>query len=429
MRLPEPRRPWPEPLPAMIDLLALLDTPPRDADTFWLGVGDDPDRQSQYPVGWNLGLGHLAVFGIRNSGTTTALASAVLAFAHRFGPDQLHIYVVDYGAGELADLEALPQVGAVVRATEAERQLRLLRRLGGAARRAAHRGHHRRRRPVPHARGDRRHHRVPQRARGDRRPERPGPVRPGVRHRRRGRGPLRGRAPTASSASPGPSSTAAASGSCCSWPTRATSPPSASGPRTCPRSAPVSASTPLRSSRCSWPTPAPSTRPWPRSAPATPGWPRPLRSARCPPRCPCASSPSPWASAPRTRGGCRSGWPMPPSTPPRSSCSTPTTCSSPGRRARGGRRRWPPSPPSCGAWLPRPTWCSLAVRRSPLREAPWRELFDEVVIDGRAGRPPPCAASSTTPSRWCSWWTTPKPSRTRTAPSRTCSRPTAPTAT
>ncbi len=129
MRLPEPRRPWPEPLEPVIDLLSLLDTPPKDADTFWLGMGDDPDRQAQYPLGWSLANAHLAVFGVRNSGTTTALASAVLSFAHRWGPDRLHAYVIDYGAGELAPLEGLPQVGAVIKATETERQMRLLRRL------------------------------------------------------------------------------------------------------------------------------------------------------------------------------------------------------------------------------------------------------------------------------------------------------------
>ncbi len=128
-RLPEPRRPWPDPLPASVDLLALLDPPPPSPTATWVGLADDPDGQAQYPLAIDLADGHLGVFGVRGSGTTTALLTAVLGWAHRLGPDELHVYAVDFGAGELAPLEALPHVGAVIRATETERQLRLLRLL------------------------------------------------------------------------------------------------------------------------------------------------------------------------------------------------------------------------------------------------------------------------------------------------------------
>ncbi len=124
---PRPRRPWPEPLPADIDLDALVDADLGGTVPF--ALADDPDAQAQYPVGWNPTEGNLIVYGIGGSGTTTALASVALGLARHRGPDDLHLYALDFGAGELAALEPLPHVGGVVAAGERERQTRLVRHL------------------------------------------------------------------------------------------------------------------------------------------------------------------------------------------------------------------------------------------------------------------------------------------------------------
>ncbi|MBW3575926.1 MAG: hypothetical protein KY450_14010, partial [Actinobacteria bacterium] len=128
-----PRRPWPEPLPAVV----ALDAVAAGAGRGLLGAGgaiavalaDDPDAQAQYPVGWRPEEGNLVLYGIVGSGTTTALAATVLALTASHGPDDLHVYALDSGGGGLAPLEVLPHVGAVVGATERERQIRLIRRL------------------------------------------------------------------------------------------------------------------------------------------------------------------------------------------------------------------------------------------------------------------------------------------------------------
>ena len=96
-----------------------------------LALGDDPEAQAQYPIGWNLNAGNLLLYGIGGSGTTTALSTLALALAETSDPGRLHIYVLDFGAGELGALSALPHVGAVIGAAEHERQRRLLRRLRG----------------------------------------------------------------------------------------------------------------------------------------------------------------------------------------------------------------------------------------------------------------------------------------------------------
>jgi DNA segregation ATPase FtsK/SpoIIIE, S-DNA-T family len=132
---PEPRRPWPEPLPVDLDLDALIDeaiaSADGDLDVVPVALADDPDAQRQYPTGWRMADGNLLVYGIVGSGTTTLLSSLALALARLRSPEDVHLYVVDYGAGELAPLAGLPHCGGVVVASERERQQRLIRFLRG----------------------------------------------------------------------------------------------------------------------------------------------------------------------------------------------------------------------------------------------------------------------------------------------------------
>jgi DNA segregation ATPase FtsK/SpoIIIE, S-DNA-T family len=131
------RRPWLPPLPGEVGLDELLAMgPPRalageQGVVVPLALADDPEAQAQYPIGWNLGAGNLLMYGIGGSGTTTALSTLALALAETTDPARLHIYVLDFGAGELGALADLPHVGAVIGAAEHERQRRLLRRLRG----------------------------------------------------------------------------------------------------------------------------------------------------------------------------------------------------------------------------------------------------------------------------------------------------------
>jgi len=129
---PTPRRPWPDPLPGEIDLDDLVDRAVAEAGGqrpgfVPLAMADDPDAQTQYPIGWTPADGNLVAFGLGGSGTTTTLASLALALARLSSPDDVHLYALDFGAGELGALEALPHVGAVILAGERERQTRLIR--------------------------------------------------------------------------------------------------------------------------------------------------------------------------------------------------------------------------------------------------------------------------------------------------------------
>ncbi|MGH9209960.1 MAG: FtsK/SpoIIIE domain-containing protein [Acidimicrobiales bacterium] len=132
---PRPRRPWPDPLPGDVVLDELIEQakqarPSGEPLRFVpLAMADDPEAQTQYPMGWAPTDGNLILYGIGGSGTTTALSSLALSLAQLQTADDLHLYVLDFGAGELGALTPLPHVGAVIQAVERERQTRLIRHL------------------------------------------------------------------------------------------------------------------------------------------------------------------------------------------------------------------------------------------------------------------------------------------------------------
>ena len=153
----DPRRPWLPMLDEHLELATVLggsDPPadgavPRDGEVATgfgdettgdgelptgdgevpFGLADDPAKQRQTTLTWSPRAGHLALLGTVGSGTTTALRTIAQVIAQRFSPAQWQLYALDFGAGELAELEALPHVGAVIAASQREAQHRLVREL------------------------------------------------------------------------------------------------------------------------------------------------------------------------------------------------------------------------------------------------------------------------------------------------------------
>ena len=125
---PLPRRPWTSPLP--FDL-AFQDLPEvNGTSTACIGLVDQPNRQRQAPWSWRPhDDGNLLLIGSAGWGPTDGLLAAATALAARSDSDETHIYGIDHGSGRLSALEALPYVGAIIPATDIDRQKRLLRHI------------------------------------------------------------------------------------------------------------------------------------------------------------------------------------------------------------------------------------------------------------------------------------------------------------
>lgn len=134
LRLPAPRRPWLEPLPAVLteaDLATYAGgerTPLRAS----LGLLDDPRRQRQALSYFHLDLdGTLLVYGATGTGKTTLLRWIAASLARQLSPDELHLYGLDFATRGLRPLAGFPHTGAIASGDEPDRAQRLLAYLRG----------------------------------------------------------------------------------------------------------------------------------------------------------------------------------------------------------------------------------------------------------------------------------------------------------
>ena len=130
LRIEPPRHPWLPPLSPTYALEDLL----RQANTSALVVGrrDVPAEQTQPIETFSPDdAGNMAIIGTGGSGKSTTLRT--LAISAALNPDDgpVHVYGLDFASGSLTMLEALPHVGAIIGADDAERIGRVLRRLTG----------------------------------------------------------------------------------------------------------------------------------------------------------------------------------------------------------------------------------------------------------------------------------------------------------
>jgi S-DNA-T family DNA segregation ATPase FtsK/SpoIIIE len=135
---PLPHRPWRLPLPTSIPAGELPDHLDRDPGTgdgahsrLPIGLIDRPDLQTRELLEIDIDEGGtwLAVGGPR-SGRTTLLQAVLGEAVHRFGPDDLHVHVIESGGGSLAaGAAALPHAGTAVRTEDVFRTVRLVDRL------------------------------------------------------------------------------------------------------------------------------------------------------------------------------------------------------------------------------------------------------------------------------------------------------------
>lgn len=102
-----------------------------------VGLVDNAFAQRHDPLMIDLtgATGHAAVVGATRSGKSTALCSIVLALAATHHPGELQCYLLDFGGGTLAPLDALPHSGVHAGRADAELARRAVRHLHDLLRR------------------------------------------------------------------------------------------------------------------------------------------------------------------------------------------------------------------------------------------------------------------------------------------------------
>lgn len=80
-----------------------------------LGKMDDPANQNQMPLFIDFAkTGHLAIFGSIVSGKSTLMQTLVYALIHRYTPDMVNIYALDFSSKMMSAFEEAPHVGGVM---------------------------------------------------------------------------------------------------------------------------------------------------------------------------------------------------------------------------------------------------------------------------------------------------------------------------
>lgn len=129
------RQLWTSRLPERLYLRAVIDA--AFDGTRWkgskktleaaIGLLDDPAAQAQYPLCLQLSAsGSHTIYGAPSTGKTTLLHTAIMSLALSYCPDQLHLYLMDFGGGSLNLFRNLPHVGGVVESSDEERMEKLM---------------------------------------------------------------------------------------------------------------------------------------------------------------------------------------------------------------------------------------------------------------------------------------------------------------
>ena len=113
---------WEDSLPKRLSLPELPDVPHASFPAVAIGLVDDPHHQRQYPCVIDFAAdGNLIIYGAPGTGKTCMLQTLIVSLARRYTPEEIHIYVMDFGSWSMNNLRELPHIGGIAEGNEEEK--------------------------------------------------------------------------------------------------------------------------------------------------------------------------------------------------------------------------------------------------------------------------------------------------------------------
>lgn len=128
--LPAAQKIWENCLPKRLALSHVLMPENKSLLSAVIGIIDDPHHQRQYPCEIDFASdGHIIIYGAPSTGKSFLLQTIVMSLAIRYTPDEVNIYVMDFGSWSMKNLQGLPHMGGVANGNEEEKIINLTKML------------------------------------------------------------------------------------------------------------------------------------------------------------------------------------------------------------------------------------------------------------------------------------------------------------
>lgn len=128
--LPPARKVWEESLPKRLALCEVPNPAEKSPLSAVIGIVDDPRHQRQFPCEVDFSAdGHIIIYGAPGTGKTILLQTIAMSLATRYTPEDVNIYVMDFGSWSMKNLQALPHMGGVANGNESEKIINLVKML------------------------------------------------------------------------------------------------------------------------------------------------------------------------------------------------------------------------------------------------------------------------------------------------------------
>ena len=86
-----------------------------------IGIFDDPDNQRQEKAYIPVGTSNTLIIGSSQFGKTNLLQTVIRRIAENYTPEEVSMYILDFGSMFLKNFETLPNVGGVICPAEDEK--------------------------------------------------------------------------------------------------------------------------------------------------------------------------------------------------------------------------------------------------------------------------------------------------------------------